>query len=137
MDDLLKGVIEDFAKDSKKETDGVYMPYKRHRFLIARAHRNNPKFLAMMEAEMRPYQWMIDRNNMKDAIKAMGDVVLKKVYAHTILLGISDLNGTALPYSPQDGIDLFGKLPDLWDEVVKFATNESNFSAELEVNTKN
>lgn len=128
--DFLKDVVEDFAKDSDKERSGVWMTYKRFQYLVARAHRNNTKFMKLMEERMRPYQWALDRGNF-DALREVANEVLQGVYAETILLGIrrvpaKDADGNALPeerlpYTPEDGVALFRALPDFWDETFKFA----------------
>lgn len=129
----LAGIAEDFAKDAAKETGGVWMTYKRFQYRVARAHRNNAKFLALMELRMRPYQWAIERNNFQ-ALRNVAQDVMQEVYAETILLGIRPVptadaaEPAELPYEAADGVALFGKLPDLWDNVFQFAGNESNYS---------
>lgn len=131
------GIIGDFKKDSAKETAGVWMTYKHFKYLVARAHRNNVEFLKTMETEMRPYQWAIDRNNFA-AIKDAAETAIQAVYAKTVLLGISKLDGTVLDYTPDDGVALFAQLPDLWDEIFKFAGNEGNYAPDaIEADSKN
>lgn len=120
-------LIEDFAKDPKKESEGVWMAFGRHQFQVARAHRNNVAFMKMMEQELRPYQWAIERNDW-DAIKEVAAEALKKVYSKTILRGIRKLDGTPLDYTPEDGEALFTKLPDLWDAVFKYAGTDKNYA---------
>lgn len=130
-------IIGDFKKDSVKETKGVWMTYKRCQYLVARAHRNNVEFLKTMETNMRPYQWAIDRNNFA-AIKDVAEAAIQVVYAQTVLLGIKKLDGTVLDYTPEDGVALFQQLPDLWDEIFKFAGNETNYAPDaVEADSKN
>jgi hypothetical protein len=130
-------LVEDFAKDPKKETDGAWMTFGRHEFLVARSHRNNVTFLKLMEKEMRPYQWAIDRGNF-GAIKDAANDVMKVVYAATVLKGIRKLDGTALDYTPEDGVELFKKLPDLWDAVFKFSNTDQNYAPDqIEADSKN
>jgi hypothetical protein len=121
------GIVSDFKKDTTKENDGVWMNYGQHQFLVARSHRDNAKFFALMEQELRPYQWAIDRGQFA-AIKVAADAVMQKVYAETILLGIRKLDGTALDYTSDDGMVLFKELPDLWDEIFKFSNNGGNYA---------
>lgn len=137
MTDLSKfaDIVGDFKKDADKEQKGVWMTYKRHQYLVARSHRNNAKFFKMMEERMRPYQWAIDRSNF-GAIKDVAELLMQAVYSETILLGIrktdgkepDNADGTVLSYTPADGLALFSALPDLWDEVFKFANQEANYS---------
>lgn len=128
MKSALQSVVEDFAKDSVKETKGVWMTYKRNEFLIARAHRNNKAFLALMEERMRPYQWAIDRGNFA-ALKEVAQDVMQAVYAETVLLGVRNATSKeVLDYAPADGVELFQKLPDFWDEVFKFSGSDSPYS---------
>jgi hypothetical protein len=94
------GIVSDFKKDSTKENAGVWMTYGKHQFLVARSHRDNAKFFALMERELRPFQWAIDRGNFA-AIKDAADEVMQKVYSETILLGIRKLDGgESLEYTP-------------------------------------
>jgi hypothetical protein len=131
-------IVEDFAKDSKKENDGVWMTYKRHQFLIARAHRNNTKFLKTLEEKMRPFQWAIDRGNF-GAIREAANEQMQVIYSETVLLGIRKLGSTEmLDYTPEDGVALFKKLPDFWDDVFKFSGNETNYTPDqVELDSKN
>lgn len=137
MDARFDDVIADFAKDPAKENEGVWMNYGRHQFLISRAHRNNARFLKLLEQEMRPYQWALDRGNLSAIKDAFADV-LQTVYSKTVLLGIRKLDGTVLDYSPEDGVALFKKVPDLWDKIFAFSNNESNYSPDkIEADSKN
>jgi hypothetical protein len=131
-------IVSDFAKDNEKETKGVWMTFGRHEFRIARAHRNNTKFLKIMEQEMRPYQWAIDRGNF-EAIRVQADEVMRTVYSKTILTGIRKLDTKEeLEYSPEDGVALFKQLPDLWDTIFKFSNQESNYTPDaVEADSKN
>lgn len=121
-------IVEDFKKDSKKENEGVWMPFKRFEYKIARAHRDNVAFAKLMEERMRPFQWAIDRGNMT-ALKEVANDVLQVVYAATVLKGIRRVGTTeSLAASEDDYIALFKQLPDLWDAVFKFAQGEENYS---------
>lgn len=132
MADLSKfgDLIEDFAKDSKKENDGVWMTYKRFQYLVARSHRDNTSFSKLMEERMRPFQWAIDRNNMQ-ALKGVAEDIVQGVYAETILKGIRKIDGTVLDYEPSVGVALFKQLPDLWDAVFKFSGSDDNYSPDM------
>lgn len=128
VDSKFGDILEDFAKDRAKENEGVWMTYKRHQFLVARSHRDNTAFAKLMEERMRPFQWAIDRNNMQ-ALKGVADDVVQAVYAETVLKGIRPVGSeTLMDYKPADGIELFKRLPDLWDAVFKFAQADENYS---------
>lgn len=121
-------IFKDFAKDSGKETNGVWMTYNKHEYLIARSHRNNVKFAKLMEELMRPYQWALRRDDW-DAIKEVANDLMQVVYAKTILLAIRRLGSTEqLDYTPEDGVALFKALPDFWDLVYKFSNRDSVYS---------
>jgi hypothetical protein len=128
LNPLFADIAEDFAKDASKENDGVWMPYKRFEYRVARAHRDNTAFAKMMEERMRPYQWALNRGDMA-ALKDVANDVLQEVYAETVLKGIRRV-GTKeeLAYSPKDGVALFTKLPDLWDNIFKFAQSDEPYS---------
>jgi hypothetical protein len=128
MTDKFAEIVADFAKDATKENGGVWMRYGRFEYLIARAHRDNTAFAKVMEEKMRPYQWAIDRGNV-NAIKGVAQDMLKESYAETVLKGIRRADTKeALDYAPEDGVKLFTMLPDLWDEVFKFAQSGENYS---------
>lgn len=149
-DDVLSELTEDFAKDQGKENNGVWMTYKRFKYLIARAHRNNVAFQKEMEFQLRPYQWAIDRQNMA-ALRNLADTMLREVYAKTILLAVArvtEADGTPsvnqdgspkrLAYTPEVGVALFNKLPGLWDEVYRFSNAEDNYSPDtIKADSKN
>lgn len=128
MTDKFAEIVADFAKDTSKENDGVWMTYGRFEYLIARAHRDNTRFAKLMEEKMRPYQWAIDRGNTA-ALKGVAADMLKEVYAETVLKGIRRAGSKeVMDYQPEDGVALFTRLPDLWDEVFKFAQAGENYS---------
>lgn len=132
---LLEAISSDFARDTAKEIKGAWMPYGKRRYLIARAHRNNVAFQKMMEEEMRPYQWALERGN-ADSIKEVAQSILQKVYATTILLAIEEVSSKKdepnklMDYTPEDGVMLFEALPDFWDAVFRFAEAGRNYARE-------
>lgn len=133
---LLDAVASDFARDSDKESKGVWMVFGKRRYLIARAHRNNVVWQRRMEEEMRPYQWAVERGNL-EAIKDVMQAIMQKVYAETILLAIEELPikagdvGKPLDYTPEDGVTLFDALPDFWDAVFKFSDAGRNYAKDV------
>jgi hypothetical protein len=132
------GIVSEFKKDSTKENAGVWMTYGKHQFLVARSHRDNAKFFALMERELRPFQWAIDRGNFA-AIKDAADEVMQKVYSETILLGIRKLDGDGAGVHARGWhVALFKELPDLWDEIFKFSNNGGNYAPDaVEQDSKN
>ena len=88
---LLDAIASDFARDSTKESDGVWMTYGKRRYKIARAHRSNIAFQKGMEEAMRPFQWALERGN-HEALQGASQVILQKVYAETILKEIQEHN---------------------------------------------
>lgn len=126
----LSEIGDDFAKDSDKESKGVWVPYKRFEYRVARAHRNNKQFLKLFEQRMRPYQWALDRGNVA-ALKDVANDVMQAVYAEAILTGIRRADTKEeLPYTPEDGVHLFKHWPDLWDEVFRTANNAETYAVE-------
>src|SRR4051812_45588492 len=104
LNEAFADIAEDFAKDTAKENAGVWMPYKRFEYLVARAHRDNTAFQKLMEERMRPYQWHLNRGDMS-ALKDVANDVLQEVYSETVLKGIrraapgTDGVKEALPYT--------------------------------------
>lgn len=133
MDSRLQAAAHDFAKDTAKENNGVWAPYKSREYRIARAHRNNVGFSKTVESQMRPYRRLIESGN-QEAMKDKAAEVLQSIYASSVLLGIKDAEGE-IPYTAADGVELFKMAPDLWDFVFRFANAEDNYALEQE--TKN
>jgi hypothetical protein len=131
MDDRLKAVAADFAKDTDKENKGTWATYKSRQYLIARAHRNNTGFAKTVEAQMRPYRRLIDAGNM-EAMKDKAAEVMQAIYAASVLLAIKDVDGSDIPYTAADGVELYKLAPDFSDFVFKFANQEDNFALETE-----
>lgn len=126
-------IVADFKKDASKENTGTWMTYGRFQYQIARAHRDNTAFAKLTEEKMRPYQWAIDRGNMS-ALKGIALTIMQEIYAETILKSIRRTEtGEVLEYAPADGIELFKQLPDLWDEVRKFADSGDNYAPDAVV----
>jgi hypothetical protein len=104
------------------------MTYKRFQYLVARSHRDNAKFFALMEAEDAPYQWAIDRNNFA-AIKDAADALMQVVYAEDRSAGDSQARRKRSSITrPRTASRCSSELPDLWDEVFKFPNNGSNYA---------
>lgn len=120
-------VVRDFEKDPAKERNGAWMRFKNFEYLVARAHRENVEYKKLIEVEMRPFQWAIDRNDLTSVDEATREA-LQRVYSKTILKAIRRANSTIeLDYTPEDGASLFKALPDFWDKLFAFAHKEQNY----------
>lgn len=129
---VLDLVSADFARDKAKENKGVWLPYGRLEYLIARGHRSNAKFSTDMEVTMRPYQWAIRRG--EKAIESVASAIneaLHDTYSRNVVFGVrrSDTK-EELPITPDEIKQLFKDLPDFWDWVYKEASNDLNYSSE-------
>lgn len=131
MDSRLQAVAADFAKDGVKESGGVWATYKSRQYLISRAHRNNTAFSKAVEVQMRPYRRLVEAGNL-EAMKDKAAEVMQSIYASSVLLAIKDTDGSDIPYTGADGVELFKMVPDFWDFVNKFANQEDNFVLETE-----
>lgn len=120
-------IVKDFQKDAAKEQEGAWMRYRNFEYLIARAYRKNVEYKKLLEVEMRPFQWAIDRNDLSSIDDATQEA-LQRVYAKSILKSIRRAGSTiVMDYTPDDGVELFKALPDFWDKTFAFAHKEQNY----------
>ena len=129
-----------FQTDSKLEQEGIYIDYGSFRVKIARAGGHNLRYTKALEAAVQPYKRMIATNSLEEGI---GNAIMHDVYARTLVLnwetrrdnewvsGIEAEDGSVLPFSPENVILTFQKLPDLFADIQAQAQNQSLYRREI------
>lgn len=117
------GLFEQFQTDSAKESDGVTITFGKNDdgteicFQLSRAGKSNKAYVKLLAAKLKPYQRQID---MKTADNDVMDKVLREVFVMSILKGwsnVQDQTGVVIPFNKQNALDLFDKLPDLYEDL--------------------
>lgn len=134
-----------FATNAKTETAGIRVEYydendveaKPATFIVARAGGANTAYQKALDRETRP----IRRALSQDAVSIERiNFINKKVFVETCLLGwenVSDPDGKPLAFTPENALQLFKDLPDLYDDVVRQASNANLFRLNIEEDAKN
>ncbi len=124
-----KGVLLDYGKNK----DGTDIMIR-----IARAGGANKQYDKRMEILTKPMRRQIQNETVEaEAI----DRVFRKVWAETVVLGwehVQDEDGKEIPFSVDNCIALFEKLPDLFADIQEQSRKAALFRQEnLEADGKN
>lgn len=129
-----------FGTDKKVEAAGIELDYGEFWIKIARAGGGNKKYMRVLEAVSRPHRRAIQSGNLPPE---KANEVLQEVYAKAVVLdwggeGMVDEAGKPLKFSPKACMDLFQRLPDLFEDVKAQAESFINFKVEeAEADAKN
>lgn len=114
-------LFEQYGTDAKKEAEGVEVTFPPNKdgtlptFVIAATSKNNQKYAKALEAATKPY-----RRNMDAMQPEVAERIYRDVFVKTVLKGwsnVQDKDGNPIPYSREAALDLFEKLPRLYDEL--------------------
>lgn len=129
----MSNLFKMFQTDSTLEREGVWVDYGHNerghttRFLMARAGGANVRFQAVSEHETKPYRRMLQQDMLTPEI---ANKILMNVYAKAVVKnweGVLDEQGEEMPYSQENVIILFTKLPDLFKDLQSVASQGSHF----------
>jgi hypothetical protein len=118
----LRGPEALFKTSRKAEEEGLWLDYGDFRIRILRAGPNNERFKQEFERRMRPHRRAIQN----DALPAkVAEAITREVWARTIIVGwdsplgdgLIPYGGKAFQFSPENAIQLFTDLPDLFADV--------------------
>lgn len=141
-----------FKTDKNAEIDGVWIEVgmndhngKPIKILLSRMSTTNTRYTKKLNAVTRPHQAAIQNDAMDNDLARK---MLQEVFAETVLLGWenlpkSELTGNEddkddLPFTPETAMELFGEMPDLYDDWERRAQKGSAFrEAERTATTKN
>jgi hypothetical protein len=132
------GVFGDFEMDVKKETEGVKIEYSTNAdgsipsVTILRASPVNKKYAKTLERLTRPYRRQIAAETL--APETSRSIHIRVIVA-SILLGwenVQDKDGKNIPFTEENAIKLFEKLPGWFDDIVTNANKESLFRLDVQ-----
>lgn len=121
-----------FKTDEKVEKDGIILQYGDAEFRVARAGASNTKFQKLLERKLKPYRRQLQ---MEMAEEKVIRGLMMEVYAETIVLdfkNVVDEDGkTPIPYSKENCLKLFQRLPDLFDDIREQSMKAALFRADI------
>jgi hypothetical protein len=129
-------LFEQFATDETKENDGVVVEYGTNAdgtiisFTLSNAGKSNKAFVRLLGAKLKPYQRQLE---MKTADNSIMERVMMEVFVGAVLKGwnnVQDETGSVIPYSKENAIQLFNKLPRLYDDLDAKSKDISLFRVE-------
>lgn len=120
-------VYQRYETDKEKETKGVRLPLGDGGFVTV-ARMNNTAYQEYLR---------VHASHLRPAIRANDDQpvpellpIIRAAVASTVLLGwegFEDRDGKPIKYTPGEAAKLFEELPELYDRVIKMATDVDNF----------
>lgn len=140
-----------FETNQAAEVQGVEVTYAPNEdgtvptFVIARMGKSNKNYMKALEKATRPHRRAIELNILDNET---ADDIFTGVFAETVLIGwknikTSDITGDSndegySPYSKINATRLLKRLPDLYDDLQRQASQASTFRDEtLEDEAKN
>lgn len=114
---------------------GVTIDYGSFSITVLRAGNSNRKYLERLTAKMRPYR------TQKKMDPDVSRRLLAEVYAEAVIVGwkdVKDASGNSMEFTRENCVKLLIDLPDMFDDLVRFAEDMRNFQTEqVEEETKN
>lgn len=98
---------------------------------VARAGGANTAYLRRAEAVLRPYRRQIQTDTMD---RGLIDELTRQLFAETVVKGwenVQDEDGTDLPFTVENCVALFAKLPDLFTDVQEQSQRAALFRTEV------
>lgn len=123
-------IFDLFQTDDSVETMGVLLRYSEDppiRILVARAGGANKAFDTAIKNLTKSHRDAIKRGTLEPDV--MTDI-LQEAYAKTVVKGwegITERDGTEIECTPKNVKELFKRIPDMWTDVLSFASNFVNF----------
>ena len=133
------GLFKTFGTDKTLEKTGIWLEYlddenpdaPPERIRIAYAGGANDAFLKRMEALMKPLKHQIQHEVVE---RVRLEAIVRQVYADTVVLAwenVRDENGAPIAFSKENVLDLFQRLPHLYDDIVKQSQRLTLFRKEV------
>lgn len=121
--------LETYETDGQRESaEGIWLKFPGgRRIRILRAGGANKNFARTFSRVIKPYRRAMERGTL-DPEKS--DELMIQVYLESVVLdweGFTDANGNDIPYSRTAARELFTALPELFNEVVTFASDAAMF----------
>lgn len=130
-DEEPKNIYALFETDSTMEQQGVVVDFGPYgRFKVARASGSNIKYAAAFKRLNKPYQKMLKRNTMPEALAKK---LLAQVYAESIVLAWEDILGRdnqPIPFTKENVVKVLLDLPDLFTQIIAESQNAESYRRE-------
>lgn len=134
-----------FATNADVETVGIRLDYGSFWFQVARAGGANKKFGRILAAKMKPYRRLVQEDRLPEEVAQR---LMHEAVAEAVVLGwgstkygegkMVGAKGEAIEFSVAALVDLFVKLPDLFQDIYAQSQKVSLFRAiEDEADTGN
>ncbi len=138
-------LFKHYKTDETKENDGVELDLGIVNddgtiplFYVAYNGKGNKKWQKTLQAAIKPVKRQADLGTLSEE---KSEAIMVGVFVDSVLKGwknIQDEAGKNLPYSRENAVALFKKLPKLYDDLSKLAADMAMFKAEdLEAEAKN
>lgn len=137
-------LFEQFATDTNKENDGVKIEYPANKdgsipsITVRRTGRANKRYSKALNTATKPHRRQIDLGTFDDEAS---EKLFKKVFVDTIVVtweNIQDEKDKEIPFSKENVMALFDKLPDFYEDVQRRSGDISLFRNEvMESDAKN
>lgn len=127
---MAESIYDLFETDAKLEAEGfIFDITPKISFTLARAGGANLRYQKAMEVKTRKHRSAIENNTIS---VELANQLMVEAFAETVVLGwkgITDKKGKKVPFTPENAVNLFTKLPDLFIDVREAAAARANFSA--------
>lgn len=128
-----KSGLEGYITDKEVESEiGVWLPPfpGGREFKVLRAGGSNRKFSRAFQQAIKPYRRQLDKGSLDPETS---DGLMREMYAKHIVVdwrGINDVDGNPVPCTPENVDAFFKAFPELFSDVVSYATEMATFSQE-------
>lgn len=121
--------LETYRTDTDRESkEGVWLVFPgNHKIKVLRAGGSNEKFVRLFSNAIKPFRRQMDRGTLDPA---KSNEIMIGVYVDSVILdweGFKDTTGAPIPYSKQAARELLQALPELFNDIVNFASDAATF----------
>lgn len=125
--------LESYITDQEVESQlGVWLPPfpGDRRFKILRAGGSNTAFARAFQTAIKPHRRAMDKGTLDPKVS---EALMVEVYSKHILVdwaGINDENEVPVPFSTANAIAFFTAFPEVFSDIVSYATEVATFAQE-------
>jgi hypothetical protein len=124
--------LETYQTDKELESQiGIWLKFPGDRKIhVLRAGGSNTKFIRIFNNKIKPHERQMKRGTLDPDLS--NDIIID-AYLEAVVLGWSgfkDEEGNEIPYSKEAARELFKALPELFNDVVNYASDLALFQEE-------
>jgi hypothetical protein len=121
-----------YKTDTKLESEGIWLNLSSNvGFLVKRfGGSNSPKVKAAMARLYKPFARMIENDTMPEAEQKR---IMIRIFVEASVIdwkGI-EIDGKLTPYSSDIAVKFFENLPEVFDTIMKYASDYANFKEDV------